>query len=85
MAANSELQRDIKYNIYKALQRTAELDCEQISVEISKGTVTLSGIARTWAERDDAERAAWAAPGVRKVQNEIRIAADTGLKVPAEG
>jgi len=37
------------------------------------GKVTLRGDVKTWAEREEAERAAWAAPGVFELQNDIRI------------
>ena len=64
---------DVKNQIQKALERAAQVDAQKISVEASDGKVVLRGDVRTWAEREDAERAAWAAPGVSDVQNEIRI------------
>jgi osmotically-inducible protein OsmY len=76
MNADRELQRAVKYNIYRALQRAALADWEQISVEINGGNVILRGACRSWAEREDAERAAWAISGVRSVQNELQV---TGL------
>lgn len=66
---------DVKNQIQKALERSAQVDAQKISVEASDGKVVLRGDVRTWAEREDAERAAWAAPGVSGVQNEIRIVA----------
>jgi osmotically-inducible protein OsmY len=66
---------DVKYEIYKALERAAQIDAQKISVLASDGTVVLSGNVRSWAEREDAERAAWAAPGVHDVRNDIQIAA----------
>ena|ERR1039458_5431334 len=48
-------------------------DAEKISVEASAGKVILRGNVKTWAEREEEERAAWAAPGVSNVQNDIRI------------
>ncbi|HKQ88252.1 MAG TPA: BON domain-containing protein, partial [Candidatus Acidoferrales bacterium] len=59
--------------IQKALERAAQIDAEKITVSASGAAITLRGEVRTWAEREEAERAAWAAPGVTSVQNELRI------------
>ena len=64
---------DVIHAIKKALHRAAQVDAEKISVEASAGKVILRGNVRTWAEREEAERAAWGAPGVTDVQNDIRI------------
>jgi len=64
---------DVKNKIQKALERAAQVDAQKISVEANDGKVILRGNVRTWAEREEAERAAWAAPGVSNVQNDIRI------------
>ena len=66
---------DVIHAIKKALHRAAQVDAEKISVEASAGKVILRGNVRTWAEREEAERAAWAAPGVTNVQNDIQIVA----------
>jgi osmotically-inducible protein OsmY len=66
---------EIKNKIESALQRSAALDARRITVAVTDGShVKLSGSVRSWAERSEAERAAWAAPGTTKVDNDITIA-----------
>jgi osmotically-inducible protein OsmY len=64
---------EIKRKIEEALRRAAELDASRITVEAHGDEVILRGGVRSWAEREEAERAAWRAPGVTNVDNRIRI------------
>ena len=66
---------EIRRKIEDALRRSAEIDASRITVEASGSEVILRGTVRSWAERQEAERGAWAAPGVTKVDNRIVISA----------
>lgn len=65
---------EIRTKIEAALQRAAALDAQRITVEIEGSKVFLRGRVRAWAEREEAEQAAWRAPGVTQVENQITIA-----------
>ncbi len=66
---------DIKSKIESAFARRAQLDANQIKVEVVDSTVTLRGTVRSWEEKKKAETAAWSAPGVSKVQNDVFVSA----------
>ncbi|GAA0943571.1 BON domain-containing protein [Virgisporangium aurantiacum] len=64
---------ELKKKIEDALVRTAETDAERIHVTTQDGKVILAGSVGSWAERREAERVAWSAPGVTEVENLIII------------
>jgi osmotically-inducible protein OsmY len=64
---------EIKSRIEAAFRRSAELDAQKVRVETREGKVTLRGNVHSWSERQEAERTAWAAPGVTQVENLIAI------------
>ena len=64
---------DVKAKIEMALKRTAESDSEHITVETHDGTAVLRGTVHSFAARDEAELAAWAAPGITWVEDHITI------------
>lgn len=69
---------DLKLKIEQAFKRAAQVDASRIKVESLDGSVTLRGAVRSWAEKEDAARTAWRAPGVIAVHNRLEI--DTSLQ-----
>jgi osmotically-inducible protein OsmY len=64
---------EVKKRIEDAFKRSATIDANRIEVKTNGDTVILRGKVRSWAESQEAERAAWAAPGVRHVENRIVV------------
>jgi len=64
---------EIKRKIQDAFRRNAEVDANRIVVETKGDEVVLKGTVRSWIEREEAERVAWSAPGVTKVEDRIVV------------
>jgi osmotically-inducible protein OsmY len=64
---------DVRDKIEAAFKRSAEIDARRINVTAQDGKVILSGNVHSWAERQEAERAAWAAPGVSQVEDRLAV------------
>jgi osmotically-inducible protein OsmY len=64
---------DLRDKIEAAFKRSAEIDARRIHVAAEDGKVILTGNVRSWIEREEAERAAWAAPGVKQVDDRLAV------------
>jgi osmotically-inducible protein OsmY len=63
----------LQSRIAEALKRQVEREVKHLDIKVQGSTVTLSGTVNSWHERDAAQGAAWSAPGVSAVINELRI------------
>lgn len=64
---------DIHQKINSAFHRNATIDAEKINVDVIGNKVLLRGKVRSLAEKDDAERAAWSAPGILSVESKLDV------------
>jgi osmotically-inducible protein OsmY len=67
------LPKELKQKVNSAFHRSATIDSEKINIEVLGSKVVLTGKVRSWAEKNDAENAVWAAQGVNKVENNLEI------------
>lgn len=64
---------EVEASVTAALRRSAQLDAERIAVEVDGDEVRLRGTVRSWAEKEEAERAAWSLPGIAWVYNQLAV------------
>lgn len=77
--------RDIERKILAAFHRSADVDARAIRIETADRSVTLRGQVRSWGEVEAAKRAAWAAPGVSKVIDELVVSTDSAVMAEVLG
>ncbi|MGE0446556.1 MAG: BON domain-containing protein [Vicinamibacterales bacterium] len=71
--AGGAVARDVRHRIVQALHRDADIDARHVAISVAGGVATLTGHVATWQQRETAERAAASAPGVTRVENDIRV------------
>jgi osmotically-inducible protein OsmY len=71
--APKTVQRDVRRRIVQSLHRNADLDARHIDVVVAGDVVTLTGTVGSWSQYEAAERGASSAPGIRQVDNQIRV------------
>jgi len=76
--APQTVERDVRHRIVEALHRNANLDSRNITVSISGDTAVLTGVVGSWLQRESAERAAFDAPGIARVDNRIAVESRRG-------
>jgi osmotically-inducible protein OsmY len=64
---------ELKKKIESALVRNAEVDANRITVDVQGSKAIMKGTVRAWAEKEEAERVAWSAPGITSVENRIAV------------
>ena len=69
----SVIPANVAIRVRDALTRHAEREARDIAVDINGSVVTLRGAVDSWAERNAAFGAAWSAPGISNVVNEIKV------------
>jgi osmotically-inducible protein OsmY len=73
VVANEVTAAGVANRINDAFERNAQLNDSDIAVSSSNGSVTLAGIVGTWSEHDEAIDAAWSAPGVTRVRDDLEV------------
>jgi len=63
----------LRQDVQRALARTLGAERVTVDVDVDGETLVLSGVVRSWWERDQVERVAWSAPGVRVVHDQLLV------------